>query len=126
MKTTYDLGLAILRVAFSALMMVHGYGKLQMLLDGGGAEFPGVLGLNGSISLVLAVIGEFVAPILIIIGFKTKWAAIPTVITMAVAAFMIHGNDPLAKKELALIYFFAFLAIALTGGGKFSIDGMKK
>lgn len=124
MKNLSDIGLLILRVVASALMMVHGYSKLQMLLDGGGAEFPALIG-NGTVSLVLAVLGEFVAPILIIIGFKTRFAAIPAIITMAVAAFYVHASDPLAKKELAVIYFVIFLAIGLTGAGKYSIDGKK-
>lgn len=124
MKNLSDIGLLILRVVASALMMVHGYSKLQMLLDGGGAEFPALIG-NGTVSLVLAVLGEFVAPILIIVGFKTRFAAIPAIITMAVAAFYVHASDPLAKKELAVIYFVIFLAIGLTGAGKYSIDGKK-
>ncbi|GLB52408.1 hypothetical protein NBRC110019_14480 [Neptunitalea chrysea] len=125
MKNLSDLGLLILRISASALMMVHGYGKLQMLLDGGGKEFPALIG-NEPVSLILAIIGEFVAPILIIIGFKTKLSAIPASFTMAVAAFYVHASDPLDKKELALIYFFIFLAIAFTGAGKYSIDGIKK
>lgn len=41
---------------------------------------------------------------------------------MAVAAFIIHGADPLAKKELALLYLAAFAAIGLTGPGRFALD----
>ena len=44
---------------------------------------------------------------------------------MGVAAFIVHGADPLAKKEMALLYFIAFVAIFLAGPGKFSIDGKK-
>ncbi|GLB49244.1 DoxX family protein [Neptunitalea lumnitzerae] len=121
MKNLTDIGLLILRVAASCLMMVHGYQKLQLLLDGGGKEFPALIG-SGSVSLVLAVIGEFLAPLFIIVGFKTRFAAIPAAITMAVAAFYVHASDPLQQKELALIYFFIFLGLAFTGAGKISID----
>jgi len=48
--------------------------------------------------------------------------AIPSAITMVVAAFIVHGADPLQKKELALVYLIMFLAIALLGPGKYSID----
>ena len=41
---------------------------------------------------------------------------------MAVAAFVVHGADPLAKKEMALLYMVAFLAIAFIGPGRFSLD----
>lgn len=119
-------GLAILRIGMAGLMLPHGYSKFNMLISGGDIQFPSVLGMSPLISLILAVLGEFIAPILLLIGFKTKLAAIPAAIIMAVAAFIIHGNDSLAKKELALLYFIGFLSIGLLGAGKYSLDGMMK
>lgn len=127
MKNLSDVGLLILRVAASVLMMTHGYSKLKMLMDGASKEFPSIFGEGtGTISLVLAIVGEFVAPIFIIVGFKAKFAAIPAATTMAVAAFMVHAKDALNIKELALIYFFIFVSILFTGAGKYSVDGLKK
>ena len=119
-----NLGLAILRISFSSLMLVHGLPRINMLFGGGEIKFPGVLGLSPTLSLILTIIGEVVCPILIIIGFKTKWAAIPAFITMFVAGFVYLGGQPLAKKELALLYMFAFLAISFLGAGKYSLDGL--
>ena len=117
-----NLGLALLRVIPSGIMLfVHGLPKLQKLLAGN-FEFADPIGIGAAPSLFLTVIGEFVAPLLIIIGFKTRFAAIPAAITMLVAAFVIHGADPFAKKEVALLYFVFFLIIALVGPGKYSID----
>ncbi|WP_276166641.1 DoxX family protein [Zobellia alginiliquefaciens] len=115
-----DIGLALLRIAASAMMAVHGYGKLQMLING--AEFGDPIGIGATPSLFLAVLAELVCPILIIFGFKTRWAAIPTAITMAVAAFLVHGADPFQKKELALMYLAVFVSIILLGPGKYSVD----
>lgn len=121
MKTNYtDLALLFLRVGFGGFMLTHGIPKFQMLSDPSGFADP--FGLGGTVSLILALIGEVVAPILIIIGFKTKWAAIPAFITMGVAAFIIHAQDDLATKEHALLYFIAFLVIFLAGPGKYSVD----
>ena len=50
-------------------------------------------------------------------------AAIPAAITMFVAAFVVHFDDPIGTKEKALLYLFAFLVILLSGAGKFSLDG---
>ena len=115
------IGLALLRVAASAMMLSHGIPKFQKLLAGD-FKFADPLGIGETPSLFLTVIGEFVCPILIIIGFKTRWAAIPTVITMIVAAFIVHAEDPFATKEHALMYALFFLCIALLGPGKYSID----
>ena len=120
-KTSKDFGLLILRVGVSALMLTHGYGKfLRLFTDP--TDFGDPIGLGPTISLILAVIGEFVAPILIIIGYKTKLAAIPALITMLVAAFVVHSSDPIGTKEKALLYAVCYLAIAFTGAGKYSID----
>ncbi len=115
------LGLVLLRVGFAGLMLTHGIPKLQKLLAGN-IEFPEVFGLSPTISLILAVIGEFVAPVLVLIGFKTRWAAIPTIITMLVAAFVIHADDPFGRKEFPLLYAIGFTAILLLGSGKYSLD----
>jgi putative oxidoreductase len=103
------------------MMLFHGLPKFQKLIAGN-FEFGNPLGIGAAPSLFLAVIGEFVCPILIIIGFKTRWAAIPAAITMFVAAVIVHGEDPFGTKEKALFYLVAFLTIALLGTGKFSID----
>jgi len=117
----YNLGLAFLRVSSAALIMTHGIPKFQKLLSGD-FEFGDPLGLGGAPSLFLAIIGEFVCPILVIIGFKTRWAAVPTAITMAVAAFIVHGADPFGVKEKALLFLVLFVTIMLLGPGKYSID----
>lgn len=122
MKKNYDLGLLVLRVGVSALMLTHGFPKLIQLIEGNTALVGDPIGVGTLISSILVVIGEVIAPVLILIGLKTRLAAIPAAITMAIAAFMVHGADPLAKKEMALLYLIAFVAIALMGAGRFSID----
>ena len=120
-KTNKDLGLLILRVGASGLMLMHGIGKVQELFSKP-SDFADTIGLGATVSLVLAVIGEFVAPLFMIIGYKTKIAAIPALITMLVAAFVYHANDPFDSKEKAVLYALCFLVIAIAGPGKYSID----
>jgi len=115
-----DLGLAVLRIGASAAILTHGYGKLQMLING--AEFGNPIGIGATPTLFLAVIAEFVCPILLILGFKTRWVAVPPAITMAVAFFIVHAADAFQKKEKALLYLILFVAIILLGPGKYSID----
>jgi putative oxidoreductase len=119
-------GLLLLRVVPSGIMMTHGWPKFQRLLDQWdseeGVKFFDFMGLGPEISLVLTVLAELVAPALMIVGFQTRWAAIPAAFTMGVAAFVVHGSDPLGDKELALLYLVCFAAVALLGPGKWSVD----
>lgn len=116
-----DLGLLILRVGISALFLVHGIDKIGRL-SADPIQFADPIGIGATATLILAIIGEVLSPVLVIIGFKTKLATLPAIATMAVAAFIQHGSDPLAKKELALIYLLSFVVIFFTGAGKYSID----
>jgi len=116
-----NLALLILRIGASAMMLTHGIPKIQKLIDTP-IQFPDPLGVGSTISLILTLIGEVVAPILIIIGLKSRHSAIVSLITMLVAAFVVHANDSFAQKEKALLYGLCFLVIFLAGPGKFSID----
>lgn len=124
-KNYTNLGLLVLRVGMAGMMLTHGIPKINKLFESP-IKFADPIGVGETTSLILALIGEVVAPLLILIGFKTKLAAIPGVITMFVAAFVVHATDPLAVKEKALLYLIGFLAIAFTGAGTYSIDGSKK
>jgi putative oxidoreductase len=121
MTSTYHLGLLILRIGFSGMMLTHGIPKLLDVIQGD-FGFGDPIGLGAAITKILAVIGEAICPLLIIIGYKTRLAAIPTIITMLVAFFIVHANDAFGSKEKALMYACAFIVIALTGAGKFSVD----
>ena len=41
-----------------------------------------------------------------------------------IAGFIVHGDDPWAKTEFALLFALPFLAFAFTGGGRFSVDAL--
>lgn len=115
------LALLVLRVGASAMMLTHGIPKIEKLFNSP-IEFSDPLGIGPLFSLILTLIGEVVAPILIIIGLKSRFASIIALITMLVAAFVVHAGDSFGQKEKALLYALCFLVIFLAGPGKFSID----
>lgn len=116
------IGLALLRIVPSAMLLTHGIPKLQQFFSGDVIEFPDPIGLGASPSMFLAIIGEFLCPIFIILGFKTRWFAVPSAITMAVAALIHHSADPFGVKEKAFLYMICFIVIILLGPGKYSLD----
>ncbi len=120
-----NIGLLLLRVSVGGMMLVaHGWGKLTSygVLS---TKFPDPLGLGSTqLSLTLAVGAEVFCSILVIVGLATRFAAVPLVITMAVAAFIVHADDPWQKKEFALIYLLPFLSLVFTGAGRYSLDAL--
>ena len=88
----------------------------------GEMQFGDPIGLGPEVSLVLTVFAEVVCSILIVLGLGTRLAAIPSIVTMAVAAFIVHGADPFGRKEMALLYLVGYVVLLLSGSGKFSVD----
>ncbi len=120
-NTRVDLSLLILRLASGGFMLTHGWPKLQRLLAGE-MKFGDPLGLGPELSLILAVFAEVFCAILVLLGLGTRLAVIPLIVTMAVAAFIVHGADSFARKELALFYLVSYVILLLMGSGKISVD----
>jgi putative oxidoreductase len=117
-----SIGLLILRVATGLMMAFgHGWGKLLSYGDRA-ANFPDPLGVGSPFSLALTIFAEFFCSLALVLGFFTRSATIPLIITMLIAVFVIHGDDPFGKKELGLLYLVPFIALLFSGPGRYSID----
>ena len=125
MTNLQNIGLLILRLVGGGFMLTHGIPKLMKVI-GGDMGFADPLGLGPGLSLILTVFSEVICALLLVIGLGTRWVAIPLVITMLVAAFIVHGDDPFKGKELALLYGGIYLAIAFLGSGKLGLDSLLK
>ena len=119
-----DLGLLVLRLWLGATMMWnHGRGKLMgfsQMAD----KFSDPVGVGPTVSLSLAIFAEVICAILVALGLLTRFAALVLVILTGTAFFVVHGralSGP-GSGELAFIYLAGFLAIFLTGPGRFSVD----
>ena len=117
-----NIALLILRIVFAGSMLYgHGLGKLNRLLEGN-LSFSNPLGIGEIPTLILAVFSEFLAPIFIIIGYKTKFFSFFPAATMFVAAFIVHWGDPFGRVEKALLFLTIFVILMMTGAGKYSVD----
>ena len=117
-----NIALLALRVVFAGSMLYgHGLSKLNKLIEGD-LGFANPIGIGEAPTLVLAVFAEFLAPIFIIIGYRTKFFSFFPAATMFVAAFIVHMGDPFGKIEKALLFLAVFVILMMTGSGKYSID----
>jgi putative oxidoreductase len=90
-------------------------------------EFSNDMGLHGRMTLSgINGIIELIGGVLIVLGLFTRPVAFILSGDMAVAYFLAHaprGFFPLANGgELAIIYCFVFLYLAVAGGGVWSVD----
>lgn len=111
----------ILRLVAGGAMLSHGIPKL-MAFSELSQSFPNPLGIDSLISLLMALGAEIGCSLLLILGLFTRLALFPLFFTMTMAFFIIHGNDPFAVKELALMYMTIYVAIFAIGAGRYSID----
>lgn len=122
-KTLLDWALLAVRIFVGVAMLTHGFPKLMQLLSGN-YDFINFFRIGQKTSLILAVLAEVLCSLFIILGLFTRFVSIPLIITMLVAVFVVHNNEPFAKQEMALLYLFHYILIFVTGPGSISIDRM--
>jgi putative oxidoreductase len=123
-----DTGKLLLRLALGLLIILHGIAKV---MSGPGAVLGAVdkAGLPQPVAY-LVYVGEVLAPLLVIVGFWTRPAALVIAINMIFAVALVHTSQffTLGKTggwalELQGMYFMVALAIALLGAGRYSAGG---
>jgi len=121
-----DLGKLVLRLTVAVLMLFHGWFKVQH----GVGWIAGMLGGAGFFAFGV-YIAEVIAPLLIIIGFRTRLAAAIIAFDMVMAYVLVLRPYLLAIKEIGgglvteveLFFLLGALALFFMGGGKYSITG---
>lgn len=117
-----DFALMVLRVGIGFLAAYqHGLPKLLSFSERA-STFPDPIGVSPTVTLTIVIFSELVCGIALIFGFLTRLAAAPLAFSMFIAAFLVHSTDPVAQRELALLYFVPVTTILFAGPGKFSID----
>ena len=115
--------LSVLRIITGFLFIAHGTQKLfnsPASPQNAAAPLMSFMGLTGIL--------EFVGGLLILLGLFTRPTAFILSGMMAVAYFMAHASGgflPIVNKgELAVLYCFVFLFLAVAGGGEWSLDSL--
>ncbi|MFT4265958.1 MAG: DoxX family protein [Xenophilus sp.] len=124
-------GLALLgRIFLAALFIPAGFGKI------GG--FAGTVGYIGSVGLPLPQVGAVIAilvelglGILLLVGFKTRLAALLIALFTLAAAFFFHNYWAMPADKVMMMQIMFWKNVAIAGGllaftafgpGRFSID----
>lgn len=117
-----SLGLLVLRLGCGLMLSLgHGWGKL-VTFGASAATFPDPLRIGHTASLACTVATEFFCSLLVAGGLATRVASLGAAFTMGVAGIVVLAGSPWGKRELAFAYLVPFLALALTGPGRFSLD----
>ncbi len=127
--TQNDIARLLLRVTLGGLILLHGIAKLQ---DGVGGIEGMLLARGLPAELAYAVfIGEVLAPLMLIFGFHARIGAVLVAINMVVAIVLVHMGQLAALNEqggwaieLQAIYLVSAIALALSGPGRFGINGI--
>ncbi|MDM0022729.1 DoxX family protein [Variovorax saccharolyticus] len=121
-----DLGKLLLRLVTGGLMLFHGINKIVNGTSGienmvSAIGLPSVLGK-------LVIVGELIAPILLMLGIFTRPAARVIALNMACAFVLVHTShlfqlSPTGgwRLELQMFYFATAVIIAILGPGRFGI-----
>lgn len=123
-----DVGLLIVRLSVGGLMLFHGVAKI---MHPGSLDFIG--GMLGGYGLpaILAYgvyIGEIVAPLMVIVGYKARIGGLLIAINMVVALLLAHSGDFFSLTEhggwmieLQMFYLLSAMAIVFLGSGSQAI-----
>ncbi|SMD34890.1 putative oxidoreductase [Reichenbachiella faecimaris] len=122
-----SLALFIQRVLVGFLLLFHGIANLTS-----GYAFIKSVFAGYSMPEFFAYgafIGEIVAPLLIIAGYRTRLAALALVFNMLVATLLAHSGDIFALNqyggwaiELQAFYLFGALAVFFSGAGVYAVS----
>jgi putative oxidoreductase len=119
------------RILLALMFLIAGIGKI-------GAGFAGTVGYIGSVGLPMpqvvavgTIIVEIVASLALIVGWKTRWAALALAIFTVAAALLFHNYwaMPANQQMMQQIIFMKNLAVAggllmlaVAGPGAWSVD----
>lgn len=127
MNKNQDFGILIIRLMLGGLMLFHGIEKLKMGIAGIELMLDN-LALPAFLSYGV-YIGEIIVPILLILGIRTRMAALILAFNMIIALVLAHSNDVFSVSqhggwaiELQALYLLGSIALYFTGGGKLSLS----
>jgi len=122
-----DVAYTLVRVVVGVNLLMHGWLKVGTFGLAGVAGYMAKLGLEPAMAwAVAAMVLETVGAICIIIGLFTRFFAAALAVEMAIALYVVHLQAGFFVNkggyEYVLLLGIVMFAIAIRGGGPYSVD----
>lgn len=124
----HDAARLILRLVLGLCILLHGIAKIRHGVGG----IEQMLAANGLPAQLAwgALVGEVLAPLMVIVGWHARIGAALVAINMLFAIFLAHRGELFALNaqsggwaiELQAMFLFTAIALALLGPGRFSVN----
>jgi putative oxidoreductase len=111
----------LLRVLVGGLFVRYGYMKFSSY-DTILPMFQDIIGIGAKLSFNLVIFAELICGFFVLVGFLTRLSVIPILISMVVAFFIAHQNDPFDMKAISFVFLCLSVVIFVLGSGKYSVD----
>jgi putative oxidoreductase len=115
----------IARVSLALIFVIFGYGKIE-----GFDNLAGYIASKGlplsELGAAIAIVVELIGGLMVLVGFKTRWAALAIAIFIIPLLIFFHpfwddsAQLTMFMKNLSIMG--GFLMLTLYGGGKYSVD----
>jgi putative oxidoreductase len=121
-----DLWYPMIRITVGAILLVHGWAKIKTGATGI-AGYLAKVGIEPSVAFAYVVyINETIGAVCIILGLFTRFFAASIAIELVVALWIVHYAKGFGASaggyEYVLMWGIIMFAIALRGGGPYSLD----
>jgi putative oxidoreductase len=122
-----SIGKLLLRIMIGGLLLFHGVDKV---LHGIGfiEKMMRIEGLPEQVAYAV-YIGEVLAPLMLLIGWRSRWWAGVIAINMLVAVYLVHLKSFLSlgahgswALETPALFFLGALAITFLGSGRYAVS----
>lgn len=118
----FDLWYPMLRIAAGVILLYHGWVKVGAGLSGVTAAMT-KSGFEPAFAFAaVAIFLETVGAIAVAVGFLTRIFAFVIAVELFIIAFVLLMPQGLFRMEGVLIWGLVMLAIAIRGGGPYSVD----
>ena len=122
-----DLAKLLLRITCGGILLFHGVHKVFVEVDHVKVMLKNV-GLPEALAYG-SIIGEFVAPIFVLLGFKTRLAALVIAFNMLMSILIGHRDIMFSINdyggwmiETNMLYLMTAVIIFFSGAGKYSVS----